>query len=493
MARHLDRRRFLAGTGAAAAALALPACRSSAAPRVLPRSPDDEIRVAVVGVRSRGRDHIAGFARLPHVRVVALCDVDEQILLREAARCAEQKRPVDTYRDLRVLLDRPDIDAISVATPNHWHALMAVWACQAGKDVYLEKPVSHCVWEGRQIVRAARRHGRVVQSGTQSRSSHAIRDAIAWLHQGHLGRIQWAQGLCYKPRTPIGKVGSIQPVPKHIDYDLWCGPAPMTPLQRKELHYDWHWAYATGNGDLGNQGIHQMDLCRWALGERGLPTSVRSVGGRMGYDDDGETPNTQLVVCEYPTAPLVFEVRGLPRDRSLRRDDWRSGDMDEVLGTRIAALVHCEGGTLVIPDYQSAEARDPQGKVIQQWQGADDHYQDFIDVVRSRRLQDLAADIEEGHVSSALCHLGLLSHAHGQRSDPDAIGRDFDRVPHAGARFASMRQHLERNEVDLGRDQLTLGAILHIDPQRESVLGAGGSSAMLRDQYRAPFVVPEQV
>jgi len=231
---------------------------------------NQDIRVGVIGFRSKGRTHIADMLKIPGVRVVALCDVDTAILEREAEIFRKRGVPITTYTDVRRLIASNEVDVVTTATPNHWHGLITVWACQAGKDVYVEKPVSHNVWEGRQMVRAARKYNRIVQSGTQNRSDTAIIAAAKWVKEGHLGRVKFARGLCYKPRPNIGKVSGPQKIPAGIDYDLWCGPAPAGPLMREQLHYDWHWVWDTGNGDLGNQGIHQMDIARWFLGEKGL-------------------------------------------------------------------------------------------------------------------------------------------------------------------------------------------------------------------------------
>ncbi|TAH39528.1 MAG: Gfo/Idh/MocA family oxidoreductase [Planctomycetota bacterium] len=477
----LTRRRFLRGSAAAGAAVALGAC--SSAPR--PRSPNEEVRVAVAGLRGRGRDHVAGFARLPNVRVVALCDVDSAVLAQAAAQLEQQGTHAAAYADYRALLDRADVDAVSIATPNHWHALQAVWACQAGKDVYVEKPVSHNVWEGRQIVHAARRHRRIVQAGTQCRSSGAIRDAFAWVREGNLGRITLARGLCYKPRPGIGRVDGPQAPPGSVDYELWTGPAPMKPLRRRNLHYDWHWDFDTGNGDLGNQGIHQMDLCRWALGESALPPRVFSLGGRLGYEDDGNTPNTLLTYLEYERAPLLFEVRGLPRDKAAQSGDWGRG-MDSYRGAQIGVIVHCQDGFLRVPDYSSAVACAADGAEIRRWEGADDHYANFIAAVRSRRPQDLTAEIEEGHLSSALCHLGNLSYQvarGGPAADSGWLAEARDR----------MLEHLQRNGVDPAAVQR--GAWLDVDPGQERLAAPADAAAqaLLTRAYRAPYVMPERV
>src|SRR5471032_3375886 len=272
-----------------------------------------DVRVAVVGLNGRGKNHLTSLKNIPGVRIAALCDIDTAVLEKAKASLGANAAGVKTYTDIRELLASPDIDAITVATPNHWHSLAGIWACQAGKDVYVEKPISHNVWEGRQLVAAATKYNRVMQTGTQIRSGDWLVEAVAWVRAGNLGKITASRGFCYERRNSIGKTTGPQPVPATADYNLWCGPAQVVPLRRKRLHYDWHWINATGNGDVGNQGIHQMDVARWFLGEPGLPRHTLSVGGRLGYEDDGETPNTQVVVHDYATAPLIFEVRGLPR------------------------------------------------------------------------------------------------------------------------------------------------------------------------------------
>ena len=332
--------------------------------------------------------------------------------------------------DLRELFASRDIDAVTIATPNHWHSLAGVWACQAGKDVYVEKPISHNVWEGRQLAAAAKKYQRVVQAGMQIRSGEGMTEAVEWIRAGNLGKIVASRGFCYKRRDSIGKTTGPQPVPASINYDLWTGPAPLLPPRRNSqrngpVHYDWHWIWNYGNGDVGNQGIHQMDVARWFLGEPGLPRHTFSIGGRLGYDDDGETPNTQVIVHDYATAPLIFEVRGLPSKpgkneantaglSSADAADAAAATMDKYHGVSIGNVIDCEGGRLVIPNYLTAIAHDRDGKVIKEFKGRDRHMQNFIDVIRSRKTADLYGPIDEGHVSSALCHLGNISHQVGR-------------------------------------------------------------------------------
>ncbi|MEW6161677.1 MAG: Gfo/Idh/MocA family oxidoreductase, partial [Verrucomicrobiota bacterium] len=409
----ITRRSFLQSSLTTAAALSLPARAWASVPGA-----NGDIRVAVVGFNGRGKSHIEAFRKIKGARVVALCDADRNVLESEAKKFRDRSEPIQTFTDVRQLLHSKEVDVIATATPNHWHALISVWACQAGKDVYVEKPVSHNVWEGRKIVEAARKYNRIVQTGTQSRSSGALREALAWVQAGHLGKIKIARGLCYKPRQSIGKVSAPQPVPSHIDYDLWCGPAPQEPLRRKNLHYDWHWVWPTGNGDIGNQGIHQMDIARWALGKNELSRGIISVGGRFGYEDDGQTPNTQFVVHDFGDALLIFEVRGLPKDRNCQESgQWKGENMDRYKGQGIGHVIECEHGYLA-----GTTAYDNQGNEIKKFSGEDEgHFENFIQAVRSRKVSDLNADILEGHLSSALCHLGNISHALGKTLRPEEV------------------------------------------------------------------------
>ncbi len=484
--KQMNRRSFLQRSIlASTAALALPARHWAQV-----AGANEDIRIGVVGFGGRGSDHIHGYRELrkkgEKVRIVALCDVDKDILAKALKTSNEQNEEVAAYTDLRQLLENKNVDAISIATPNHWHSLATVWACQAGKDVYVEKPISHNVWEGRQAVEAARKHQRIVQAGTQSRSSSGIQEAVEWVREGHLGKILIARGLCYKRRKSIGKVDGPQSIPANIDYDLWCGPAPKLPLTRSRLHYDWHWVWATGNGDLGNQGIHQMDIARWFLGAQALSPQVCSVGGRFGYVDDGETPNTQIVFHDYPGAPLIFEVRGLPERTG-------SDAMDKLRGGSVAVIIHCEGGTVVVPNYSKAIAYDKDEQQVRQFEGAQDHYANFLKGVRSRKSSDLKADILQGHLSSALCHTGNISYRLGQQESSNEVREKIKGSRDATPTFERMVEHLAANGVDLNETKATIGPVLRMDPQTEKFLDQPKANALLTRNYREPFVVPTKV
>ena len=474
---NLNRRRFL-GTGLAGGALL--GFRASSMARV--PGVNDAVRVAVIGFNGQGRTHISSFDKMPGVRLVALCDADSDVVNREAEKLRAAGKSIETYTDVRKLLESKEIDAVSTASPNHWHALIAIWACQAGKDVYVEKPASHNVWEGRKMVEAARKYNRVVQVGTQSRSNVALMQAFAWIREGNLGRIQVARGLCYKRRPSIGKVAGPQTIPPSVDYDLWCGPAPKGPLMRERLHYDWHWVWPTGNGDLGNQGIHQMDLARWALGKTELSPRVVSVGGRLGYADDGETPNTQFAVHDYGDSLLIFEVRGLPTKAG-------SEEMDKYRMQSVGHVIECEGGYLT-----GTTAYDTDGKEIRKFtEKGESHYENFIRAVRSRNRADLNAEVLEGHLSSALCHTGNISYRLGRKAKPGEILDALKSDRHAAETLDRFQAHFAANGVNLEVTEATLGVLLRMDPKTERFIGNDTANELLTRQHRAPFIVPENV
>ena len=486
MARKLTRRVFVKGSLVSAAALTIPATITR---NVL--GANDEINAAVIGVNSRGGSHIGALQRQSGVAITSICDADQNVLDRTVKSLeARNKKEVKGYQDIRKMLDDKELNVITVATPNHWHSLMAIWAMQAGKDVYLEKPVSHNVWEGRQAVKAARKYKKICQTGTQSRSSRrGIGGAVEYVQSGKLGKIQYAVGTCYKPRKSIGKLDKPLEIPSNVDYDLWCGPAAKVDLYRPRFHYDWHWDFNTGNGDVGNQGIHQMDIARWFLGETTLSPRVLSIGGRLGYDDAGNTPNTQVVFHEYEKAPLIFEVRGLPREGL----DWGKG-MDNYRGSGVGVIGQCEGGHVVIPNYYSASAHDTKGERIESWREGDPmtaHVGNFIDCVRSRKHTDLNADIEEGHLSSALCHTGNISHVLGKTMTADQIKDVVKGNKVYTDSYERMADHLGKNGIDIKGKTLTLGAWLDMDGKAEVFKNNAAANKLLTREYRKGYEVPD--
>jgi predicted dehydrogenase len=382
---------------------------------------NDRVNVAVVGVRGRGREHIDLFAKAPGSRVVALCDVDARETDRTLATWHGERPKV--YRDLRKVLEDKTVDVVSIATCNHWHALATIWACQAGKDVYVEKPASHNIWEGRRMIEAARKYDRIVQVGMQSRSIAHKRRAIELLRQGAIGTVYMAKGLCFKRRQSIGRAAD-GPVPAGVDYDLWRGPAPNRPFNANRFHYNWHWFWDTGNGDIGNQGVHELDVARWGLGESGLPKRVVSTGAKFLYDDDQETPNTQAATFEYQNRQLVFEVRGLLTggEGSLAADGNNTiGNLffgsDGIMSLDLDGFRIYKGEKYEL--VESATCSEPK-----RWDTAP-LVANFLGAVRSRRRADLTADIEEGHQSAALAHLANISYRTGRVLEVDGKSETF--------------------------------------------------------------------
>jgi len=440
--RTIPRREFIHDTATLAASMvAIGGLARAEAPKgdeadAKPASANDTLRVAVCGVNGRGREHVAGWSKLKDARITAICDVDLNVTgrVKKSIESRYGSEPA-VVQDIRRLLDDKSIDAISIATPNHWHALATIWACQAGKDVYVEKPVSHNVSEGRRMVEAARGYHRIVQTGTQCRSHQGIQDAVAFLRSGKLGQIYMAKGLCYKPRGSIGH-RSDGPVPQGVDYDIWLGPASKRSFNPNRFHYNWHWFWDYGNGDLGNQGIHQMDLARWGLGKNELPKAVVASGGRFGYSDDGQTPNTLHVGFEFDDCELQFEVRGLITNAESQ--------------VKIGDIFYGTEGILAITSYESWQVFF--GPKLEKGPGGTaggDHFANFVKAVKARDQSLLNADIEQGHLSSAYCHLGNIAYR--------------------------------------------LGRKLHINPSTESFVNDSEADALLTREYRRPFVVPTKV
>ena len=504
MSTKLTRRSFLTRAALAGAAISLPARVYSQAP-----GSNSAIRIGMIGFNGRGQAHISAYLGSKVSRITAMCDVDTTVLDKGSAQLKNKSLQVETYQDIRKMLESKELDAVSIATPNHWHSLAAIWAIQAGKDVYVEKPVSHNVWEGRQLVLAADKYQKIVQMGVQSRSATGIADALEWQKSLPLGKIKYVRGLCYKRRPSIGKVAQETPFPESIDKDLWFGPAPVKPLMRAKLHYDWHWVWDTGNGDLGNQGIHQMDIARRFLGEDALSPNVFSIGGRLGYIDDGETANSQFIVHGYEKAPLIFEVRGLPEKTGAK-------DMDKYRGAGVGVIVQYENGYLVCPDYNNAIAIDNDGNAVKKFgnppippgvtdnlpkeekkkdgdPNGENHFANFLKAVQSRKTSDLHGKIIDGHISSALCHTGNISYRLGKKASPDAIREKLKGNKDAMDSFDRLATHLGANDVDINVDQLALGEFLKMDPKTEKFIGNAAADKLLTREYRAPFVVPEKV
>jgi len=410
------------------------------------KSPNDTVRVAVVGCGGRGASHVGAWTSQTNVELAGLVDIDDSHTERYNGNLVRQgKKPVRAVRDVRTFLDDKSIDAISIASPNHWHTLQTIWACQAGKDVYVEKPASHNVFESKQVVAAARKYGRMVQMGSQSRSSTALREGVQKMRDGEFGEIYMSRGLCFKARDTIGKT-PVSAVPPGVDYDLWTGPAPMRPFTKNRFHYNWHWFWDTGNGDLGNQGIHEVDISRWGLGVT-HPTKVSAIGGKFMFDDDQETHNTI-------TATYEFMVDGRPKMMSFEVRHWYSnheaGINGERPGNTIGNSFYGAKGYLVIDNYNKyysfiGPKQDPGPAKS----AGGDHFANFISAVRSRKHEDLNADIEEGALSCNLMHLANISYR--------------------------------------------LGRTLYWDEKTWTVKNDAEANKMLTREYRKPYVVPEKV
>jgi predicted dehydrogenase len=431
----LSRRGFLA-VGAGAAALA-GISRSLGQGR----SPNDTIRVAVLGVNGRGREHISVLAKQAGVQIAVLCDPDQQVLEARAAELEKQHgQRAALENDLRKVLDRKDVDAVTVATPNHWHSLATIWACQAGKDVYVEKPGSHNVYEGRKMVEAAHKHGRIVQHGVQLRSSLAIQEAVEHLRRGTIGQVYMARGCVYRWRPSIGNQPDEAQPPTHLDWNLWQGPAQERAFSRRLVHYNWHWHWDYGNGDVGNQGIHETDLCQWGLDVQ-LPSKIVAMGGKFLWDDDKETPEVLTTCYYYPALNrmIQFEVR-----------HWCTNSED---GVTVGNIFYGSEGVLLVKGYGSYEIylgrnREPGPKRSEGGE-LDRHFANFFDAMRSNDKSKLNGPVETAHYSSALAHLGNIAY------------------------------RLDRS--------------LEFDPQTERFVGDEEADGLLAREYRAPFAVPEKV
>jgi len=453
------------------------------------RGANDRIRVAVAGVKGRGRSHIAALLAQPNVEIAYLCDADKDVVgpALGLIEKAGAKAPV-VVQDVRKVLQDKTVDALTVATPNHWHVLAAVWACQAGKDVYVEKPISQTVVEGRRLVEAARKYHRIVQHGTQNRSNESIRAAVEFMRAGKLGKVTLARAVNYKPRKSIGKHKTATPIPASVDYDLYAGPSPLKPLERLRLHYDWHWFWDFGSGDMGNQGVHQIDVALWGLGKKGLPRSVQSAGGRFAYDDDGETANTQVALYDYGDCQLLCEVRNL--------------DSKLLMGVRTGNIWYGSEGYIVRDLATGNTCKAFLGKSkepVPLGEGKGDvgmldraHFANFIGAMRSRKTEDLHAEAEIGHYSSALCHLANISYRLGQETAFGA-GRGPFADKEMAETFGRMEEHLRDNKLPLEATKYRLGRTLTVDASSETLGADRDANALLRRTYREPFVVPDKV
>jgi hypothetical protein len=409
----------------------------------------DKVNVAVVGLGGRGRDHVNSYSKLPEANIVAVCDVNQAALERGQAQVEKLtgKKPKG-YADMKQVFADKEVDAVSMPLPNHWHALATIWACQAGKDVYIEKPACHNVFEGEQMVAAARKYNRMVQIGSQSRSmEHKIR-AIKLLQEGVIGKVYLAKGLCFKSRPSIGHKED-SPVPPGVDWDKFLGPAPMRPFNELRFAYNWHWFWDTGNGDIGNQGIHQMDVARWGLGVE-LPLSVSSTGGKYVFNDDQETPNTQIATFDYGDKEMMFEVRGLPTGSEGNLPVRGKNSISNLFYGADGWMAMDDDGFQVYKGYENKKTMDEknQDRVAKK----DDtgvHMSNFLAGVKSRNVSDLHADVRIGATSADLVHLANISY------------------------------RLKRE--------------LKFDPAAKRFVDNAAANEMLTRKYRAPYVISKDV
>ncbi len=409
---------------------------------------NDRVNLAVIGTGGRGRGHLRYFSEVPGARVAAICDVNQEARERASAivRNTQGHDPKE-YSDMRALFEDGEVQAVSVATPNHWHALTTIWACQAGKDVYVEKPASHNAFEGEQMIRAARKHKRMVQVGSQSRSIGHKRMAVQMLRDGAIGEVYMARGLCFRRRKSIGHTPQ-EPVPPGLDWDQFLGPAPMREYSKNRFDYNWHWFWDTGNGDIGNQGVHEMDICRWGLAEYAKPRSVSSTGGKFVWQDDQETPNTQQAHFQFGSSQIVFDVRNLSSPNEGGAPLAGSNYTGNIFFGNQGYMVVDPLGFQIYMGDEREKTHDEQRQEERIWDPTP-HMTNFIEAVRSRNHYSLNADIRVGAAAAELCHLANISYRCEQQ--------------------------------------------LHIDPVSGLFIGNGMANEMLSRRYRMPYVVPEQI
>jgi predicted dehydrogenase len=488
----LSRRAFLRNSAAAIGAGVI--ARVMAVPAwARPIGANEAVRVAVIGLNNKGADHVKQLAEMPGVRLVALCDVDPRILGREVSALKAKQIEVFATTDARRLLERADVDAVVIAVGDHWHGLLTVWACQAGKDVYIEKPIARTIWESRKIVEATAKYQRIVQAGTQRRSDPGVEDAVRYIKEGHLGKIQWIRTHDFALRTSIGR--RMPWYPDWLDYDMYCGPMAMSPLERNQLHYDWRFMWNPGTGDMANLGIHELDMARRFANYDLPPRRIMCVGGRYLNSDVGETPNTLVSVFDYPDAPpLVFELRGLPAKPGVKYTDVYR-EMHE------GVCVQCEGGYYA--GNTGGAVYDNQDKQIKKLygDGGAGHMANFVNAVRSRRSGDLAAPVDVGFASTAICLYANISFRTGKPAGLENIRQSLGENALALESVDRMQRHLAVHGVDVGKQELTLGPWLQLDQEKDGVKSIEGGtestmdhvSYLLKETQRKPYLIPDQV
>ncbi|MFH1921804.1 MAG: Gfo/Idh/MocA family oxidoreductase, partial [Planctomycetota bacterium] len=467
---------FVNRSAAVSTALSFPMVASS---RVL--GANDEILMGQVGLAGRGRGaHIPAFEGQQGVTIVALSDPDQQ-RMGAAAKLIEDKygHSAEQYQDMREMFDRKDLDCIGNATQNYWHGLSTIWACQRGKHVYVEKPLSHYVWEGRQMVNAARKYDVLVQCGTQHRSEAKFEQAFKWIREGHLGKIKYLTAFANKPRNSCGKRDTPLEIPESVDYDLWCGPARKEPIYRNQLQYDCSFFWNTGDAESCNQGVHEVDVARWCLGEEQLPRRVISIGGRFLFNDACDVPNTQIIYYDFPTAPLLYEVHNLRKAKG-------TNDMPNFRGEGVGVVVDCEGGSVSL--YRGI-AWDSDGKEVQKFSGGGNHFVNFIEAVRKGDRSHLNAEVEVGHRSTAVCHVGNISYRVGEPASQEEHRKAVQDTPLFNEMYDRYLEHLAANEIDPNTS--ILGPWLEVDRENECFKDHAEASQLAHGFYREPYELPD--
>ena len=479
-----NRRKFLKQAAAASAVFPLfTIAGTKASGRVL--GANDVIRVGVTGIHGQGNAHIDQYLGLEGVQVTHLIDPDRSLFESRGKKIRDKGgNDPKCLQDIRKALEDKELDAVSVATPNHWHSLVTIWACQAGKDVYVEKPLSHDLTEGRRCVEAARKYDRMVQHGTQQRSSKSRANEIAAVQSGKYGKLLVSKGYCCKPRWSIGQKPTASP-PDDLDFNIWLGPAPEQPYHGNLVHYNWHWFWDFGNGDIGNQGVHELDVARWAIKGATLPSKVWSLGGRFAYEDQGQTPNTQLAVYEYGDVLVVFEVRGLV-----------DKNKDSKFKFKVGNEYYTDAGMITQGQFYPRGGGPPeklaQFDVDVTPGGA---WGSFLHAVRSRKVEDLNADVEHGHYSAGLCHLANISYRLGETVPFSRQSKSLGDNREVAESFAMIQENITGEGVKLDETSYRLGRTLTFDAAKEQFTGDGADQAnpMLSRTYREPFVVPKTV
>lgn len=449
---------------------------------------NETINVGIVGLGVRGAGtHIPQFAKQQNVKVVALADPDmarTDAAVKKLEKDFAQK--ADGYADMRKIFERNDVDVVGNATMNYWHGLGTIWACEAGKHVYCEKPLSHFIWEGRQMVNAAAKYKRIVQCGTQKRSWQSTRDAVEYVKSGKIGKIKYITAFANKMRTSIGKRTEPLPIPETVDYDLWCGPAKDGPIYRDRLQYDCSFTWNMGDGESSNQGVHEIDMARWVLGVNEMPQRVISMGGRFVWDDAGDVPNTQIIYYDYPEVPILYEVHNMRENKDPKSPETNT------FGFKDGIMVYGEGGKVYMGHYDDNIAFDAEGKKVTSWRYTDEtHFENFIAAVRSGRREDLNADVLVGHISTTICNAGNVSYRLGKPASVSEQKAAIADVPFFGEMHERYLEHIAQHDVN--PNTTILGPWLTCDPVNECFVDNTEANKIVHGSYRDPYLVKEVV